>query len=145
MNSKNNHTKNPRQPIPWFGARKRARQLENELQELETKNDATIRQLERISGMSRDLVNGVKYLHSQCDGLRNKFAEIGALSIVDIENQRKELETQIAEQQKTLSQQHLDAQNITENLKIQVAEARRTIVVTACTDTPVEVKLLRHA
>ena len=62
--------------------------------------------------------------------MREQFEAIGALTVLELEYKRVELDRQVNEKAQQLIQQKADAQNITEDLKRQTTEARRTIVAT---------------
>jgi hypothetical protein len=93
--------KNPRR-VPWFGARKMARELAAEIQELRKERDAAYQQLERL----------------------------GALSLVQLEARRGELEREIADQTNRISQAYSQGAAGLETLQKQVIEARQSIVAT---------------
>jgi hypothetical protein len=88
--------------IPWFGARKMARELMMEVQTLRVKYQDTHRSLERM----------------------------GALSVLQLEARRRELDLEIAAQEKSLQHERAVAASTVQELKVQVDEARRNLVVT---------------
>jgi len=129
-NPKSACTNDGQRPIPWFGARKFARELNSELRELRQQHKSTSEQLERIGAMSRELVSEVKVLRAQRNTLYQKLESLGGLSIMEIEDRRKELEKQIATEVKQFAQQRSDTQKVINDLNKQIADARRLIVAT---------------
>lgn len=88
--------------IPWFGARRMARELVNEVQSLRLKNTK---------------------MHEQLD-------KLGAFSIIQLEAQRKDLERLIAEQMSRLEHERSAAMKEILALKEQIEEVRKTLVIT---------------
>lgn len=121
----------PRKRIPWFGARKLARQLSNEVAELQGELGRTKGQLERISEMSRSLVSEVKVLRAQRAILYDKLESLGALSIVAIEEKRKEAQQQADEESRLFKQQKTTAEALLKALNHEISAARRAMVATA--------------
>lgn len=122
---------NPRKRIPWFGARKLARQLSNELAESQHELARTKGQLERISEMSRIIVSELKVLRTQRELLYNSLKSLGALSIVEIEQKRKEAQQQAAEETESFVQQKITAETALKALNDEAKAKRRAIVATA--------------
>jgi hypothetical protein len=92
----------PHLSVPWFGARKMARRLLVEIQELRAQRDAAYRQIERL----------------------------GALPVLRLEARRAELEREIAEQAERISRGWSEGAAALETLKKQIVEARKSIVAT---------------
>jgi hypothetical protein len=92
----------PHLSVPWFGARKMARRLLVEIQELRAQRDAAYRQIERL----------------------------GALPVLRLEARRAELERVIAEQAERISRGWSEGAAALETLKKQIVEARKSIVAT---------------
>jgi hypothetical protein len=88
--------------VPWFGARRMARKLALEVQELRAQRDAAYGQIERL----------------------------GALPVLQLEARRIELEREIAEQTARIGQAWTEGAAALETLKRQYVEARRSIVAT---------------
>ena len=95
--------------IPWFGARKLARSLLEEVGDLRVEVDRT--RVER-------------------DGLQAQLARLGGLTIVQLEARRAELESAIAEQALRLEQERETAAAEVKTLKARLEEVRRLIVQT---------------
>lgn len=109
----------PNQPspsIPWFGARKMARKLSTEVKDLQAQLDVARRQLERL----------------------------GALSIIQLEAKRVDLERQVAEQTARISQGWSEGASALKTLKTQIVEARRAIVETEETALLQEVGIYKY-
>src|SRR5688500_4091204 len=109
--------------IPWFGARKAARKLAREVQELRAERDTTREQLERFSVMGRELVAEVKVLRAQRELALKQFEKIGALSVAQLEFRRLELEREIAAQAARLEQEKSEAAAALQSMKEQLKKA----------------------
>jgi hypothetical protein len=88
--------------VPWFGARKMARSLAAELQEVRAERDAARKELETL----------------------------GALPILQLEARRVELQREIAAQEARLTQEKSEATVALNAAKIELQEARKSIVAT---------------
>lgn len=89
-------------PIPLFGARK----------------------------MARELLAEVDSLRAQCDQSRQTLARLGALSVLQLEAKRADLEREIVEQAARLERERADAVKALRATSTQLDEARKAIVVT---------------
>ncbi len=89
-------------PIPLFGARK----------------------------MARALLAEVDSLRAQCGQSREQLARLGALSVIQLEAKRADLEREIAEQEARLQRERADAAEALRAVGAQLDEARKTIVAT---------------
>jgi hypothetical protein len=116
--------------IPWFGARKMARKLALEVQELRAERDAAREQLERFGVMGRELVAEVKMLRAQREVALKHFEKIGALPVAQLEFQRLELEREIVEQAARLEREKSEAAAALENMRQQLKKAHASIVAT---------------
>lgn len=97
-----NADQTPLQSVPWFGARKIARALMAEVQDL------------RI----------------QRDEMREQVDRLGVLTVVQLESRRADLAREIAEQASRLERERSEAASAVQTLKLQLEEARRAIVAT---------------
>lgn len=122
----------PRQhlSIPWFGARKKARKLAIEVQELRAQHDTARDQLERFSALGRNLVAEVKELRAERDVAHEHLEALGALPILQLELRRRELEREIAEQAERLDSEKSEAAAALESMKQQLKKAQEGIVAT---------------
>jgi hypothetical protein len=116
--------------IPFFGARKLARQYMEE-------RDAARAQLERIAGMARALVTETK-------SLRASLEQFGGMTLVDRLKERAKLENDVASLVKEIGRKRDEADKIIQDMNLQVANARRTIVVTEETALLQEVGIYRY-
>jgi Domain of unknown function (DUF4041)/T5orf172 domain len=116
--------------VPWFGARKLARQLTVELEQVRIERDATRDQLERMGSLGRELVSEVKSLRAQRDVLLRHLETLGALPVVELEFRSLELELEIAAQTRRLEQDRVELAAELAALKHQLKEARESIVAT---------------
>jgi hypothetical protein len=92
----------PSRPLPWFGVRKFARGLIAELEEVSAQRDEARKQLETL----------------------------GALSILQLEERRKELERAIAEQEAKIARKESEAAAALDSATKLLEEARKSIVET---------------
>lgn len=92
----------PQRKIPWFGARKFAAELSKEVDEVS----------------------------SERDELRQHLDRLGALSVVELAKKRIALESQIKTQQSLMEQKRVVAQADLDDLAQQIAQLRKTVVVT---------------
>ena len=109
--------------IPWFGARKIARKLAAE-------RDVARQQLERFEGMGRQLVAEVKQLRAQREVANKWFKENGALSQIQLEFRKLELEREIADQISRLDDEKAEAAAALEAARKQLKDAHKSIVMT---------------
>lgn len=93
---------NQARSIPWFGARRMARELAGEVLELRTHLHATREQIERL----------------------------GALPVLELEARRAKLEREIADQEARIARAWSEGAAALETLKRQLKEARQAIVET---------------
>jgi hypothetical protein len=88
--------------VPWFGARKMARALAAELQEVRTQRDEA----------------------------RNQLETLGVMPVVQLEARRVEIERDIAAQRVRLAREMSDAATALNSAKTQLEEVRKLIVAT---------------
>jgi hypothetical protein len=116
--------------IPFFGARKLARQLSAELDELKARLSAEEGKTQKLSEIARNLVSDAKAIQGERDQALAQLDALGGLSILELEKRKQEAQTKIAE---------LDALVISSNEQVEAAsrlvdakneEARRIVVET---------------
>jgi hypothetical protein len=88
--------------VPWFGARK----------------------------LARALLTQVETLRAQCAEMRGQLDRYGALTIVELENRRKTLESLIAAQTQRLAQDRAEAAAAVRASHAELEEVRKSIVAT---------------
>jgi Domain of unknown function (DUF4041)/T5orf172 domain len=120
----------PRLHIPWFGARKTARKLAAQVQELQLQRDAARSQLERIGAMASELVTDVKRLRAQREVTLKQLETLGALPVIQLEARRTQLETEITAQAARFVQERTNAVDALSVLSKQLNEARQSIIAT---------------
>lgn len=116
--------------VPWFGARKMARQLMAEIQGLCVQRDALRSQLERVGVMASGLVAEIKTLRAERETTHQQLETLGALPVLQLEARKIELERLIADQTARFEREREDAANALAEMKQQLVEARRSIVAT---------------
>jgi hypothetical protein len=121
---------NPFPSVPWFGARKMARKLAAEVQQLRAERDAARNQLDRLATMGRELVDEVKELRAQRQMALKQLEILGALPVTQLELRRHELEKQIAEQTQLLNREKSEAAAALETMRRKLKDAHQSIVAT---------------
>jgi hypothetical protein len=116
--------------IPWFGARKVARELLAEVQELQTQRDAARSQLARVAAMASELVTDVKVLRTQNEAALKQLETLGVLPVVELEARRRQLEADLVTQAARLTRDKSDAATALAAVQRQYADTRRSIVET---------------
>ena len=106
----------PALKVPWFGARKLARSLQKEVRSLQEK------------GTSLD--EEARSLHGQCADLRRKLKETGALTLLELEQRRSQLESTIQSQHSQLESDRLRAAESLKALDEQFKAAKAALVLT---------------
>ena len=109
-------TDSPSRTIPFFGARKMARTLLTEIEELTTQRDL----------------------------LRQQLANLGALSVLELDAKKSELELQIEEQTLRLQRDKAEAAEAVRIANERLAEVRRSIVATEDVALLQEVGIYRY-
>ncbi len=109
--------------IPWFGARKAARRLAEEAQTLRA-------QLHRFTELGNRLVAEIKQIRAERDHAYRHLEELGALSIVQLELKRQELQQKPDEQSALFEQQRTEAAAELNKINEQLKAARRSLVET---------------
>jgi hypothetical protein len=129
-----------------------ARKLALEVKELRADRDAARSQLERLGTMGRELVTEVKNLRAQREIALEQFEKLGALSVLQLEFRRHELEgevaeqtarldrdlaertaqldSKIAEQAARLNQEKSEAANALAAMELQLKKAHQSLVAT---------------
>lgn len=109
--------------IPWFGARRAARKLAAEAQELRG-------QLDRFAVLGQQLVAEIKEVRAERDLARHQLESLGALSALELELYYRRLQKEIAEQTTRFDQEKAAAAAELESTKQQLRKARENIVAT---------------
>ncbi|MDP9827319.1 DUF4041 domain-containing protein [Kineosporia succinea] len=131
----------PQQPIPFLGARQRARELQTALADLQ-EQDAQLRSLNtQLQDRVSDLEENLENTHRQAELLREHLIRLGAMDIIDLEERRRTLRSEIAQRfaeaqseiQYQLDLSKKDLQTATESLaasREQLASLQERIVET---------------
>ena len=88
--------------VPWFGARK----------------------------LAQALIDDVQNLRAERNGLREQLERLGAFTVTQLEARKSELEREIAAQAVRLERERLDAAKSIDTLKAEIAMARKELVAT---------------
>jgi hypothetical protein len=80
--------------------------------------------------MARILLAEVEQLKAECDRLREQFAKLGALSVLQLEAKRVDLEREVADQESRIQQERSGAVEALRAVSATLDEARKAIVVT---------------
>lgn len=120
----------PHLSIPWFGARKTARRLAAEIQELRAQYDTVRSQLERFTTIGHQMVAELKEVRAERDIARQQIEALGALPTLQLELRNRQLERQIAEQTSRLDREKAEATAALESIKREVKKAHAGLVAT---------------
>ncbi len=118
--------------IPWFGARRAARRLASEVQDLRSK-------LDRITQLGHQLVAETKSARADRDIALRQLERIGGLSHFDIERQGSLLKSEISHRIALLERERATVDADLEEARNKLREVRRDIVETD------EIALLQEA
>lgn len=80
--------------------------------------------------MARALLTEIEALQAQCDQVKEQLARLGALSVLQLEARRAELEREIADQETRLQRERTDAAEAARGASAQLDEIRKSIVAT---------------
>jgi len=114
------------QRVPWFGARKMARELLSEVENLRKERDETRLQLDRIAGMARQLTLEVSQFRSE----QKRLQELQSYSVFQLEERRSQLEAEIVAQQNRLSRERSEAEIALDAVNKELRRARLEIAQT---------------
>src|SRR5256885_986560 len=123
-------SRHPPISIPWFGARKMAKGLAIEIQDLRMKYDAARDQLERFTTIGNKMVAELKEVRAERDVARQQIETLGALSTFQLELRNRQLERQIAEQTTSLEREKSEAAAALERISREVKKAHEGLVAT---------------
>lgn len=125
--------------ISWFNGRSVARKLSAELKEVQDELNIANDQVARLGELGRDLVSEIEKVRQERDSAHEQLQALGGLSILQLEARRKELETEISEHACKLSRERFEIAAAWQELKRQIYEAKKNIVITQ------EIELLQEA
>lgn len=125
--------------IPWFGARRMARRLAVEIQSLRNERDTLRSQLNRLTGMSNDLVSEVKELRAERVITLQQLESHGALDLYELDHKKRILEKAIIAQSAQLALEKERSLAILKRIDDECKRIRTDIVETD------EIRLLQEA
>ncbi|MET3337292.1 starvation-inducible outer membrane lipoprotein [Bradyrhizobium japonicum] len=82
--------------VPFFGARKLARRLSAEVDDLQARLSAEEAKTQKLAEIGRSLVADAKAIQAERDQALAQLAELGGLSILELEKRKQETQTEIA-------------------------------------------------
>jgi hypothetical protein len=120
----------PNRSIPFFGARKFARQLLIEVDELRIQLDAEEKKTQRVSEIAHNLIADAKAIQAEHQQALKQIDALGGLSIFELEARRRESATELAElnAQFAAIKEEIDAAQ--RLVKAKIDEARQIVVET---------------
>jgi hypothetical protein len=118
------------QAIPFFGARAIARQLASEVEKLKVERDTAQAKAQELTTIAQNLVADSKAIQAEHQKALRQLEAIGGLSIVEIDDQRRVLQTDVDALKAQLVQERAEIEIAQRSLKAQTDEALRTIVET---------------
>lgn len=130
MTNFDNATRSSPPSIPWFGARKTARKLATELDELRGLHEATRAQLDRLTLLAHQMVAELKDVRAERDTAREQIRSLGALTTFELETRSNQLTREIAEQAARLAKEKMDAADAVAAMKHDLKRAHAAIVAT---------------
>lgn len=116
--------------IPWFGARRLARELATSIHALRAELDKKTDQLSKLTIMGRQLVEEVKELRSQRESMLTRIDELGLFSIVELEAKKQEVEREIAQQTARMERERAAAATSLAELTRELQAVRAALVET---------------
>lgn len=102
--------------VPWFGARRVARELMHKLGDLHAERD--------------NLRSQLSALRTQRDDMQMQLDRLGVLSVVELETRRTDLERELEAQKARLDQERADAKRAVQDSERELADVRKAIVTT---------------
>jgi hypothetical protein len=118
------------QAIPFFGARAFARQLASEVEKLKVERDTAQAKEGELTTIAQNLVADAKAIQAEHQKALRQLEVIGGLSIVEIDDRRRLLQTEVDALKAQLVQEQAEIEVAQRLLKAQTDEALRTIVET---------------
>jgi hypothetical protein len=118
------------QAIPFFGARAFARQLASEVEKLKVERDTAQAKAQELTTIAQNLVADSKAIQAEHQKALRQLEAIGGLSIVEIDDRRRVLQTEVDALKAQLVQERSEIEVAQRSLKAQTDEALRTIVET---------------
>src|SRR5713101_1540711 len=118
------------QAIPFFGARAFARQLALEVEKLKVERDTAQAKAQELTTIAQNLVADSKAIQAEHQKALRQLEAIGGLSIVEIDERRRVLQTEVDALKAQLVQERAEIEVAQRSLKVQTDEALRTIVET---------------
>jgi FtsZ-binding cell division protein ZapB len=103
----------PSPAIPFFGARAYARQLALEVEKLKVERDTAQAKAQELTTIAQNLVADSKAIQAEHQNALRQLKAIGGLSIVEIDDRRRLLQTEV---------DALKAQLVQERAEIEVAQ-----------------------
>lgn len=117
-------------PIPFFGARKLARQLSADVDELRAQLNAEEAKTQKLSEIARNLVADAKAIQAERDQALRQLDILGGLPLLELETRKRVAQTEVAELDALIasSREQIEAASRLVNAKYE--EARQIVVET---------------
>jgi hypothetical protein len=132
--------------IPWFGARREARRLAIEAQQLRIELNAKTAQLERLATMGHQFVAQVKDLRSERETMQKEMSELGFLSLFQLERKRQDLTIEIEQQANRLQEEKSQASEAVKQATKKLEEIKaQSAAELASRQRDLEIEAVNHA
>ena len=117
--------------VPFFGARKLARQLSAEVEELRARLNAEEVKTQRLSEIAQTLVADAKAIEAERQQVLAQLGELGGLSFLELETRKRKAEAEIAELNALLAKTKTEVDCAQRLVTAKKEEARRIVVETS--------------
>jgi hypothetical protein len=114
--------------IPWFGARKMARNLSLEVERLTQERDTAEAKAQRLAEIAKSLLADAKEIQSEHQRTLRQLEEMGSLSLVELEQRRDALRSEIDTLTQTIAREQASIEADRASLRKQIDETRQAIV-----------------
>ncbi|MGY3621537.1 DUF4041 domain-containing protein [Bradyrhizobium sp. USDA 10063] len=125
--------------IPWWGARKFARGLQEKIEALSQQLATEKAKTDRLADIAQDLVRDAKEIQAENERLKSQMGELGVLPVAELEVKRADLASEVDALTKRLASERASIEQERAVLQKQISDARQTIVETR------EIALLQEA
>jgi hypothetical protein len=116
--------------IPFFGARRFARQLATEVEQLTIERDRANAKTQEVTTIAQNLMAEAKAIQAKYQQTLTQLEALAGLSIAEIDARRRELQAEVDALSVQAVRERAEIEAAQQLLRAQTNEARRTIVET---------------
>jgi chromosome segregation ATPase len=135
----------PTRAVPFFGARKMARKLLLEIEELRIARNTAEQQVERLAEIARKIVADAKVIQAEHRRTQKRLDEIGGLSIIEIDARTAQAEAELNRLQDEVTRVTAEIATAEALIKARTEEARQIVVETRETAILQEVGIYEYS